>query len=57
MFNYTESLHWGPHPIITKAFFYHLLKMIARKKYFKLKEQVKVEKFNIQRIDLITNLF
>ncbi len=32
MFNYTENLHWGPHPIET-PFFYHFLKMIARKTF------------------------
>jgi hypothetical protein len=33
MFNYTESLHWGPHPS-RMLFYYHFLKMIARKKFY-----------------------
>jgi hypothetical protein len=32
MFNYTENLHWGPHPI-KMHFSYHFLKMIARKTF------------------------
>jgi hypothetical protein len=37
MFNYTENLHWGPHPNKT-LFFLTLFKNDCKKKLFKIEE-------------------